>query len=132
MTEFFDVEDLRTEVDSDPRRRARVDRLKREMEAIELAGLRRSQEVTQQELAETLNVTQANVSRIERGDDHYLSTLNDYVEALGGRLEIRAVFGERAVVIDAARQGAAGGRAAKRRRALPGRRRSGGAKPSAP
>lgn len=37
-------------------------------------------------------MTQANVSRIERSDNLYLSTLVDYVGALGGHIEINAVF----------------------------------------
>jgi hypothetical protein len=32
------------------------------------------------------------VSRLEHGDDAKLSTLRAYVEALGGRLELVAVF----------------------------------------
>ena len=36
--------------------------------------------------------TQPNVSRIERGGEMELSTLRSYIEALGGRLEIAAVF----------------------------------------
>ena len=36
--------------------------------------------------------TQPNVSRIEKGGEMELSTLRTYVEALGGRLEVTAVF----------------------------------------
>jgi transcriptional regulator with XRE-family HTH domain len=57
--------------------------------------------VAQREVAETLNVTQANVSRIEHEEDLYLSTLRAYVAALGGDLELRAVFPERTVTIAA-------------------------------
>jgi hypothetical protein len=35
----------------------------------------------------------------ERREDLYLSALKYYVEALGGRLEVRAVFGDEAVVV---------------------------------
>ena len=35
---------------------------------------------------------QPNLSRIERGGEMELSTLRTYIEALGGRLEIAAVF----------------------------------------
>jgi len=34
------------------------------------------------------------ISRIEHTEDVHLSTLRAYVEALGGRLEIAAVFGD--------------------------------------
>jgi PIN domain len=50
-------------------------------------------------LAETLGVNQSEVSTIEHRADLYLSTLSEYVEALGGKLEIRAVFPGREVRI---------------------------------
>jgi len=50
-------------------------------------------DLTQAIVADRLDVTQENVSQIERGEaDVRLSTLNRYVEALGGRLEVRAAF----------------------------------------
>jgi len=51
--------------------------------------------MTQVKLAEALGVNQGEVSKIEHRTDIYLSTLAEYVEALGGRLEIRAVFPDR-------------------------------------
>jgi hypothetical protein len=39
------------------------------------------------------------MSEAERREDLYLSALRYYVEALGGRLEVRAVFGDEAVVV---------------------------------
>jgi predicted transcriptional regulator len=45
-------------------------------------------------------VTQENVSQIERGAaDIRVSTLRRYVEALGGRLELRATFPDRSVTL---------------------------------
>lgn len=58
----------------------------------ELAG-----KTTQAELAEASGFTQAEVSRIERRDDHLLSTLRRYVEALGGELEVVAILGDHRV-----------------------------------
>lgn len=57
-----------------------------------LAELRRARDVTQVALAEKLRMAQPSVSRLERQADLYVSTLRRYVEALGGRLEISAVF----------------------------------------
>lgn len=57
-----------------------------------LAELRRAREMTQTQLAEALDTTQPGISALERRTDLYLSTLRSYVEALGGRLEISAVF----------------------------------------
>ena len=61
-------------------------------DAVTLGELRTSREVSQVELARRLGIAQPNVSRIERREDVYLSSLREYVEALGGRLEVAAVF----------------------------------------
>jgi transcriptional regulator with XRE-family HTH domain len=49
-------------------------------------------ELTQEEVAELLHVTQAFVSKFERREDVLLSTLYGYIQALGGELELRAKF----------------------------------------
>ena len=46
----------------------------------------------QKDLASVLSVSQANISRIERQRDLYLSTLAAYIEALGGTLKLSAAF----------------------------------------
>jgi hypothetical protein len=73
-------------------RRAMVD-------ALALADLRQARHVTQVQLAEELGISQGNVSRLEGRSDVYLSTLRSYVEALGGHLEIAAVFGSERVAV---------------------------------
>jgi hypothetical protein len=50
----------------------------------------RCTELTQEDVAELLDVTQAYVSKFERRGDMLLSTLYSYIRALGGELEIRA------------------------------------------
>lgn len=93
--------DLASEVRSDPRRSARVDEIKRGIhDALVLSELRGDRGVTQTDLARVLGVTQTNVSRIEHGNDLYVSTLRSYVEALGGQLELRAVFSDREISIE--------------------------------
>ena len=69
-------------------------------DALALAELRQSRHVTQVQLAETLGISQGNVSRLEARSDVYLSTLRSYVEALGGHLEIAAVFGDERVPVE--------------------------------
>ncbi len=54
----------------------------------------------QQGLAKVLKVTQSEVSKIENRADVYVSTLSNYVEAMGGQLEIRAIFPEGKVRIN--------------------------------
>jgi len=57
-----------------------------------LDELREAQNMTQQKLAKKLHVSQAAISKMERRTDMYVSTLQSMVKALGGNLEIRAVF----------------------------------------
>jgi DNA-binding XRE family transcriptional regulator len=61
-------------------------------EALELAALRKEIGLTQVDVASRLGVSQGNVSELEHREDLYLSTLREYVEALGGTLELTAVF----------------------------------------
>jgi DNA-binding XRE family transcriptional regulator len=90
--------EIRTEVESKPGAREEIDAIKRAMDdVLRLAELRHELHITQEELARALDVSQSNVSRIERAEDLYLSTLRGYVEALGGKLEINAVFPERTI-----------------------------------
>ena len=91
---------LRDELRSDPERAARIDAMAIAIEqALALAEMRRDRGMTQKQLAEAMHVSQANVSRIERGQDAQLSTIRKYVNALGGELEIRAVFADRSEVL---------------------------------
>jgi hypothetical protein len=81
-----------------PAARARVEaRVRAEVEELTLRGLRRCLELTQVELGATAAMTQSELSRLEGRSDHLTSTLRRYVEALGGRLEITAIFGQRRV-----------------------------------
>ncbi|MFN8232679.1 MAG: XRE family transcriptional regulator [Actinomycetota bacterium] len=94
-------DELRAGVDADAVRRAHVDEIKHAMrDALALSRLREERGLTQQELAEQMRVTQANISRVEHQEDLYLSTLRNYVEALGGRLEVHAVFDDQTVDLD--------------------------------
>ena len=66
---------------------------------IGLYDLRCSQQLSQVELAERLHVTQPAISKLENADDVRLSTLRQYVEALGGQLEVCARFDGQAITI---------------------------------
>jgi transcriptional regulator with XRE-family HTH domain len=68
-------------------------------DALALAEIRARRGLTQVDVARVLQTSQASVSKIERRDDLYLSTLRGFVEALGGRLELAAVFPEGRVEI---------------------------------
>jgi len=85
----------------DPESRARVEqRVQEALKAMPLEGLREARELTQTQLAQILRVSQGAVSKVERRADMYISTLRSYVRAIGGDLQIRAVFPEGDVLID--------------------------------
>jgi DNA-binding Xre family transcriptional regulator len=65
-----------------------------------LEQLRVARQLTQTNLAQVLGVNQSAVSKMEKRTDMYLSTLRSYIEAMGGTLEIQAVFPEGAVRIE--------------------------------
>ena len=57
-----------------------------------LQEMRRARVMSQAQLASALEMTQPEVSKIEKRTDMYVSTLRSYVEAMGGELEIVAHF----------------------------------------
>lgn len=59
-----------------------------------LSQLRRRREITQQELAAALGVSQVNISRIEHEGEPQLSTMRRFVEALGGELIVQVRIGD--------------------------------------
>lgn len=66
-----------------------------------LAELRKRQHTTQVQVAKVMGVTQARVSRIEKGqlERSEVDTLAAYVKALGGRLKIVADFGDESFIL---------------------------------
>jgi transcriptional regulator with XRE-family HTH domain len=87
-------DDLPTKVKPAARRRIR-ERARQVAREMGLDELRRARRISQEALAETMQTTQAHVSRLERRADLYISTLRRYVEALGGELRIVATFGKK-------------------------------------
>jgi DNA-binding XRE family transcriptional regulator len=57
-----------------------------------LRELRKALDMTQTALAEELKIGQDTILRLERRTDMLLSTLSEYVNALGGRLELNVEF----------------------------------------
>jgi len=84
-----------------PESRARVEtRVRETLKAMPLDELREARELTQNQLAQSLRVSQGAVSKVERRTDMYISTLRSYISAMGGDLQIRAVFPEGEVLIN--------------------------------
>jgi DNA-binding XRE family transcriptional regulator len=76
-----------------PERRARNEGAAAKMiDEMALDELREARDLTQEQLARLLHVNQAAVSKMERRADMYITTLQGVIKAMGGRLEIRAVF----------------------------------------
>ena len=83
-----------------PEARERVAaRVKETLENMSLDQLRAARDLTQEHLASLLRIKQASVSKMERRADMYIGTLAKFIEAMGGQLEIRAIFPDGAVRI---------------------------------
>jgi transcriptional regulator with XRE-family HTH domain len=74
-------------------------RVREELQRMALDELRSAKQLTQADMAELLDVPQSSISRIERRADMYLSTLRNYIHAMGGALQIQAVFPDGGTVV---------------------------------
>lgn len=77
-------------------RRARIEGRARQLigEELALQQLRKARQLTQKQLARALKIGQDSVSRLESRSDLLISTLQSYVEAMGGELKIVVEFKE--------------------------------------
>lgn len=73
----------------------RADELKVEEIAMSLPELRKALSFTQEDIANILEIGQASVSRTEKRKDQLVSTLREYVEAMGGELKLIVDFPDR-------------------------------------
>lgn len=64
-----------------------------------LRDLRRAHELTQERLAEYLPMSQDGISRLEKRSDLLISTLRNYIEAMGGQLRLVAEFSDRPPIV---------------------------------
>ena len=83
-----------------PQRRARVaSKAAALREELTLQELRKARDISQEELAGSLEVGQPAVGKLEKRADLHVSSLRRYIEALGGTLEITARFPEASVTL---------------------------------
>ena len=75
-------------------------RVQTELAAMPLQELRQAMELTQVEVAASLNMNQAAISKMEKQTDMYVSTLRKFIEAMGGELKIVAHFPKGDVTIN--------------------------------
>ena len=100
MSGYKPWSEISAKVRADPERRARIEQREQAIEAeLTISQLREARGATQENVAERVNVTQSNVSHFERNPNIFLRSLASYVEALGGRLEVRAVFPDQVVTL---------------------------------
>ncbi|WP_169393398.1 MULTISPECIES: helix-turn-helix domain-containing protein [Psychrobacter] len=98
MTTFTSLDDYMATLPADSKQRIN-NKAKALSQSIELAKLRRAQSLKQTELAAMMGVSQANISKVESGKDIQLSTLQQYVHALGGEISITAKMPSGEVVL---------------------------------
>ncbi|MGE7992874.1 helix-turn-helix domain-containing protein [Pseudomonas sp. NPDC089554] len=67
-------------------------------EELTLQALRKQLEITQESMAERLEIRQGNISKAESRGDMLISTLRNYLEAMGGKLELVAHLPGRAPI----------------------------------
>lgn len=68
-------------------------------EEMALQHVRKALDLTQEQMAKLLGIGQDSVSRIESRSDMLISTLQSYVEAMGGSLKVTAEFPDGRVVL---------------------------------
>ncbi|MBO3740395.1 helix-turn-helix domain-containing protein [Actinoplanes flavus] len=98
MTEFPLWKDVRAEFVEKAGGEERIAEARRRQQAYidgyRLAERRKAFGLTQAEVAERMGVTKGRVSQIENGDVSTVDAIARYVQALGGHLQIAAVFGD--------------------------------------
>lgn len=68
--------------------------------SISLYQLRKARNLTLDTLAKTLKISQGAVSAMEKSTDMYISTMRSSIEAMGGKLQITAIFPNGTVKIE--------------------------------
>jgi len=68
-------------------------------EELTLRALREAHKLTQKALSKKLNMKQESISRLEHRSDILLSTLKNYIKAMGGDLKLTAEFPNRPPII---------------------------------
>ena len=72
------------------------------VDAKRLAERRTSVGLTQADVAGRMGITKSRVSQIERGEVSTVDVIGRYVKAIGGQLQISAVFGNDLLILQSA------------------------------
>ncbi len=89
---------LQAKMSPEARRRAEA-KAEALLRSMSLDELREALNLTQEELAKRLQVKQPAVAKLESREDVRLSTLQALIEAMGGQIEVRAIFPQGTVVL---------------------------------
>ncbi len=81
-------------------RKKAAEKTKNMLEVMPLQELRNARHLSQEQLAKTLSVKQSSVSKLEQRTDMYISTLRNFIKAMGGDLEIIARFPDGEILIN--------------------------------
>lgn len=93
MKKLSSLSELRAQMDPEVVREADAE-FAEEYVSYTLGQLRRNRGLSQAAVAEILNKTQATISKLEntRGSAVMLSSIEEFVGAIGGKIELRVVF----------------------------------------
>jgi DNA-binding XRE family transcriptional regulator len=76
-----------------PERRAKIaQKVKEALVEMPLNELRKACGLSQQMLAEALHIQQPAIAKLEKRTDMYVSSLRSHIKAMGGELEVIALF----------------------------------------
>jgi len=93
------IDRIRKELSAERRNKIEARAAELIAEEMSLRELRRAHKLTQERIAEALEIGQDQVSRLEQRSDLLISTLRSYIEAMGGRLTLIAEFPNRQPVV---------------------------------
>jgi len=99
MTNTVSFREKFAQLPEDRRERVEEEAERLHAEYLTLQELRKARELTQVQIAEALGIRQATVANMEKRTDLLLSTLRNFVEAMGGKLKLTVEFPGREPVI---------------------------------
>ncbi|MGQ0464365.1 MAG: helix-turn-helix domain-containing protein [Sporichthyaceae bacterium] len=116
-----DIEHWEQKVLAAPGAEGRIAEIEEELRlAVGLTALREQAGLSQRELAKLIGVSQPRIAAIERARNVTIDVLEQYISALGGRLQLNVVKGDRVIAL----MGAAPARGSRRRTAAGSARKS--------
>lgn len=94
-----DLEEMMS--DFSPERIEKIEKRAKELidEHMTLQDIRKARQLTQEKMGRILGVGQDSVSRLEKRTDLHLSTLSNYIRAMGGSLKLVAEFPDRTPIV---------------------------------